>query len=398
MNLEFLRRKKSKRLGIKSTGYTGQRRTLSILDRATRKFHGDTALWLQYLTFARRRKANKRVSQIITSMLRLHPTSPKLWIYAAEYALEEKGDVTEARAYMQRGLRFCNQSKSLWSEYLKFELIYIAKITARRQILGLDSNQPKPFQTSDGDTMDGNMIIFPPTAMESKDIEHQEIDPSNKKELDRKIFSTSALSGAIPMAIFDSALEKFPRDAKFGAQMFGIVAEFHQLRCARRILQHIVETLMKSAPDDAASLKCSINEPVVGLSPTSTELPGALVKVLDRFDSAIRRAEALDTPSGQMRIPASVFRHTISWIMPYIAAPEIDPDIRAVLLTLLKMAWNYCLSDTEVRIEDADIEMAALLEKLHMYGFKDLVRSGLESSLRRWPEEPRLLALAASGP
>src|SRR5277367_1229970 len=40
MNLDTLRRKRVKRLGVKVTAHTGQRRIYFILDRATRKFHG----------------------------------------------------------------------------------------------------------------------------------------------------------------------------------------------------------------------------------------------------------------------------------------------------------------------------------------------------------------------
>lgn len=146
MNLDTLRKARAKRLGIKSKSYTGQRRILLILDRATKKFHGDAALWLQYLTFARKQKSNKKVSQIITGMLRLHPTDPELWIYAADYALDERGDIIEARTLMQRGLRFCSRSKHLWSAYLKLEMIYIAKITARHQILGLDPTSSQQIE------------------------------------------------------------------------------------------------------------------------------------------------------------------------------------------------------------------------------------------------------------
>ncbi|KAL8945192.1 MAG: hypothetical protein Q9211_000273 [Gyalolechia sp. 1 TL-2023] len=405
MNLESLRQKRSRRLGVSLTSYTGQRRIFSILDRATKKFHGDTALWLQYLTFARRQKANKKVFQIITSMLRLHPTDPKLWIYAADYALEERGDVTEARSYIQRGLRFCNQSQYLWSEYLKFEMIYIAKITTRRQILGLDSNSPKMSQGSDSKTRDAGLITLPRTTTGHMDLERQKPDLSHPTELNRNILSTSALSGAIPIAVFNSAMEKFPRDTTFGAQMFGIVALFHQLQCTRRILEHIAETLMEIAPDDAASLKCSINEPVVGVGPTSTELPSALIKVLHRFNFATRRLESPDGPPEHIRIRASVSRHMILWIVPYLSAPEVDSDIQAVLVTVLKTAWDYCLSDIEARTKSSSVdtkssgvEMATLLEKLHMYGFKDLVQSGLDPSLRLWPDEPRLLALEALNP
>ncbi|KAL8944803.1 MAG: hypothetical protein Q9216_000225 [Gyalolechia sp. 2 TL-2023] len=395
MNLESLRRKRSRRLGVKLTSYTGQRRIFSLLDRATRKFHGDIALWLQYLTFARRQKANKKVSHIITSMLRLYPTRPKLWIYAADYALEERGDVTEARSYMQRGLRFSIQSKYLWSEYLKFEMIYIAKITARRQVLGIDSDLYKNSRVLGSETRDQDLITLAPTTTEEF---HPKPDFPQQKELNGDIFSSSVLSGAIPIAIFNSALAKFSGDVSFGAKMFDIIAEFHQLQCTRRILQHVVETLMRTAPDDAASLKCSIHEPVVGLSPTSTELPGALMKVLDRFDSATRRLESPDGPPEQIGIRASVSRHMLFWIVPYLAAPEVDLDIQAVLFAVVKTAWDCCLSDTNARTKSSGLEIAALLEKLHMYGFKDLVRSGLDLSLQHWPDEPRLRALEALDP
>ena len=78
MNLEALRRKRVKRLGVKFSHYSGQRRIFFVFDRATRKFHGDTGLWLEYLNYAKREKANKKVAQILTSMLRMHPTMPEI--------------------------------------------------------------------------------------------------------------------------------------------------------------------------------------------------------------------------------------------------------------------------------------------------------------------------------
>lgn len=396
MNLDSLRRKRSKRLGVKLAAYTGQRRVFFILDRATRKFHGDTTLWLQYVTFARGQKANKKVTQIITNMLRLHPASPKLWTYAADYALNERGDVTEARSYMQRGLRFCSQSKYLWSEYLKLEMIYIAKILTRRHILGLDSITSNTSQLPDNEAMNADPIILPQVAMEDMGPKHQRASSCSPEELNDKFVSSPALSGTIPTAIFDSATKKFPGDATFGAQMFGIVAEFCQLQCTRRILQHITKTLMTSAPTDAASLNCFMHEPVIGLGPTSTQLPGALIQVLDRFDSTMRKLGSPDDSSEQSRTRASVSQHLIQWIMPYLNSLELDLDIRAVLNTTLNTAWEYYLTNVDAEVANAGAETIALLEDLHDHGFKEMVQSGLASALRMWPDEPHLLALETS--
>lgn len=80
MNLESLRRKRVKRLGVRTSDHTGQRRIYFILDRAIKKFPGDVGLWMQYITFAQKQKSDKKVLQLVTSLLRLHPTKPELWI------------------------------------------------------------------------------------------------------------------------------------------------------------------------------------------------------------------------------------------------------------------------------------------------------------------------------
>lgn len=376
MNLDALRRKRSNRLGVKATSYTGQRRVFFILDRATRKFHGDTGLWLQYLTFARKQKANKKVTRIITTMLRLHPTNPELWAYAADYAMDERGDVTEARSYMQRGLRFCSRSKHLWSEYLKLEMIYISKIVARRHILGLDLTSSENHRIHDIEAPDADVIPLAQVTVEDMASERQSIRNAGQKISEAQIASTPALTGAIPLAIFDSAMYKFPDDGAFGAQMFGVVAEFHQLQCTRRILQYIVDVLMTSAPASSATLSCFINEPVIGLDATSIALPGALITVLDRFDSTMRRLESLSKPLEIAQSRASVARRMVQWIMPYFRATELDPDVRAVLSSLVETAWDHCLPDIEAERGSLDAEMTALLEDLHAYGFGDLVQLG----------------------
>ncbi|KAL8771773.1 MAG: hypothetical protein Q9209_002964 [Squamulea sp. 1 TL-2023] len=393
MNLDALRRTRAKRLGIKTTSYTGQRRIFFVLDRATRKFHGDTALWMLYLSFARKQKANKKVAQIITSMLRLQPTNPDLWIYAANYAWEERADVTETRGYMQRGLRFCSNSKNLWSEYLKLEMIYIAKILARRRILGLNSDPLQRASIQDDDDFGQDLITLPPVTSEDIGSENTIAESIRPMMTKGKDASTQALAGAIPIAIFDAAMKRFPEDPTFGAQLFDCVAAFHELGCVKRILQHMVRFLMRATSTDAVTLKCFIHEPLVGVTAASTLLPKALVEVLDRFQLAMQKIDSLKGPLQQITIRGIVSRHTILWIVTYLEYLELDPDIRAVLSAMLKTAWGHCLQSLETRSTTSGDETIALLDTLHLHGFKDLVQQGVTSALTFWPDEPRLLAL-----
>jgi U3 small nucleolar RNA-associated protein 6 len=44
--------------------YAGQRRILSLFDRALIKFHGDINLWLQYIDYAKKISGGKLLNKI----------------------------------------------------------------------------------------------------------------------------------------------------------------------------------------------------------------------------------------------------------------------------------------------------------------------------------------------
>lgn len=317
MNLDTLRRKRIKRLGIKSAGYSGQRRIFFILDRATRKFPGDIRLWAQYIEYARGQKAFKKLSQIFTDALRLHPTDADLWIYAAKYSLEDHADMTNSRSYMQRGLRFCKSSKKLWIHCAKLELIYIAKLVARQRILGLDQ-EVKP-STSAGDGLedpDADMVALP-------QITGEDINPSegDKDGVDhnalQNLNSTPALSGAIPLTIFDSAIKNFNDPDRFGHEFYDMVTEFEDLPCLRRILGHIVDVLMEIKPASHHTQICHIKFPTAGIRVTSAEFPRA-------FGESLRRLK-------EHRHDHNIAQEVVAWLRPLAETEGLDPALQKVL-------------------------------------------------------------------
>ena len=78
-----------------------------------------------------------RRPQVAARALQLHPTEAGLWAQAAAWEWEASSDASAARALMQRGLRACPQAMSLWVDYFRLELLYAAKLAARRRVLGL---------------------------------------------------------------------------------------------------------------------------------------------------------------------------------------------------------------------------------------------------------------------
>lgn len=326
MNLDLLRRKRVRRLGIKSAGFNGQRRIFFILDRATRKFHGDIGLWVQYIEYARQQKAFKKLSSIFTDALRLHPTNADLWIYAAQYALDDHADMTEARSYMQRGLRFCKSSKQLWVHYGKLELIYVAKLVARRRILGLDgeAESSKQRQEEAGfDDPDADMITLP--KLTGKDVNPSEGDNKGAdNEALQNLASTPALSGAIPIAIFDTAMKHFNNDDRFGQEYYNMVNEFGDVPCLRKILEHVVEAMRETQPGSYRTHTCYTKVPTAGIPVTSAEFPRALGVSLSRL--------------REYQPDRNFAQEVINWLQPLKKTEDLDPALQKVLAATIRGA------------------------------------------------------------
>lgn len=317
MNLDTLRRKRIKRLGIRFAGFSGQRRIFFVLDRATRKFHGDIGLWVQYIEYAREQKAYKKLSQIFTDALRLHPTNADLWTYAASYALDDHADMTQSRSYMQRGLRFCKSSRKLWIHYAKLELIYTAKLVARQRILGLDQEIDNSASAGT-DSVDPNadMIALPRLTGEDINPTGADKDEANQVAL-QTLNSTPALTGAIPVAIFDSAMKNFENDDRFGHEFYDMVWGFEDVPCARMILGHIVDAMLESQPASHHTRICYIKFPTAGVPVTSAEFPRALGVSLGRLK--------------EHREDPRIAQEVITWLRPLAETEGLDPSLHKVL-------------------------------------------------------------------
>lgn len=113
------------------------RRTHFIFERALRKFRGDLSLWSRWLKFCQDSKSTRQISRVLSRALQLHPNCASLWTYAAAWEFEHNANAVAARALMQRGIRMCKDAPSLWHEYFRMELLYAARLVARRQVLGL---------------------------------------------------------------------------------------------------------------------------------------------------------------------------------------------------------------------------------------------------------------------
>ncbi|KAH6637773.1 U3 small nucleolar RNA-associated protein 6-domain-containing protein [Boeremia exigua] len=375
-NVDALRQKRTKRLGIRHKG-AGQRSIYFLYNRATKKFSGDLTLWLHYIEFARKDKAYRRLSDIFTSVVRLHPTKPELWTLAANYFMGTQADITNARSYMQRGLRFCKNSEEIWLDYAKLETIYVGKIAGRRKILGLDIDRTKKQPTDDEDT---DMIALP-------DVTAEDINPSLKQDdgVDevalQNLASAPVLTGAIPLAIFDSAMKQFQNRPKVVEKFFNMFAEFDQLACIPRILQHVLDYLQQAHPKAVENAICQFQMQLFGQYAASPEFPVVLGDAFDAISSAID-----SYPSEVTRLAEVAVRQLLTI---QSSSADVDPALQKAIRSTLRK-YLKALGGT-----DGD-RVAGLARALVQEGKRDDAQALLPLSIKTWSANEELQEIRAA--
>lgn len=319
-NLDSLRKKRCHRLGIKgSKTFSGQRTVFFVMDRATKKFPGDLGLWMQYIQFCQKEKANKKLARVFTAVLRLHPREWGMWVLAAKHYAEGMGDMGTARGYMQRGLRFCRDEKKLYLEYARLEMVYLAKLAARRKILGLDESREEKKVDEDE-----NMISLPTITAE-------DIDPDAGKGIEevdeaalKRLASAPAYTGAIPVAIFDSAMKQLKNAAAAAVEFFDLAWEFPAVPSTPTILQHIIVFLQTNHPNAIEAVLCESNFALFGVDMDSADFPPALGRGLSSLKAGTEKI------AGKQR--KQFAEKAIALILAWAQAPDqLDDDISTVL-------------------------------------------------------------------
>lgn len=331
ISLEKLRVQRCRRLKIKtSSAHAGQARIFLIFDRATRRHPGDLDLWMSYLEFAKDVKAVKKFKTIMTKALRLHPTKPELWLYAARWTLEYEKDMAGARGYMQRGMRFCTRSGVVWVEYARLEMIYLAKIAIRRRILGIDKDpsQPRTTESEDKNGFEEGADMISLAAgggdesFKSSMVEGVKVDSEAVKDP----MQTPALNGAIPMAIFDDARKQPFWTPAVGEDFYEMFSNFTVVPSLPKILQHVVDTMNEAYANDASTCSINVRQSLVGIVPTSAEFPLALSTSLERLKES----------KEKVKDRAELAKRIRRWMEPLSEVKGLDEAVVTVLSHTLR--------------------------------------------------------------
>lgn len=143
LNVDSLRRKRVQKLALKKKHSAAEigiaRRMHYVFQKALKKFGNDLKLWMQYIDFCKKTGSTASLGRAFGRLMQLHPQNATVWIMAAKYEFEENASIDNARALMQKSLRLNRDSKTLWLEYFRLELLHVDKIKKRRDILSLST-------------------------------------------------------------------------------------------------------------------------------------------------------------------------------------------------------------------------------------------------------------------
>lgn len=190
-----------------SSEYSIVRRTHRLYERMLRKFKGDLSLWNEWIQFCSASKSARHMSKVLTRAMQLHPTCSAIWTYAAAWEFEHNHNATVARSLMQRGLRMCKNDSALWLEYFRMELLYAARLGARRQVLGLSEAL---------------------------------LDEATK----------SLLSGAIAKIVYANAIESHPDDSGMRVKFLDVLAPVPILNKSE-LEEYITADILENFPKDS---------------------------------------------------------------------------------------------------------------------------------------------------
>lgn len=263
---------------------------------------------------------------MLTEVLRLFPTRPEVWCYAAGRA-EGQGDISGVRGCFMRGTRFCRRDWGLYVEWARMEMRWLARIQGRREVLGLDGKaieggSGEGSQEADGEGAD--VIALPPAT--AGEVESGVIgeDGEHSRSLER-LNLTPAMSGAIPMAIFNSAMEKFGNDDTLVGRFFDMFVEFCHVPCSRKILRHVLETGEAVTGSSPVIHSCYCRLPIIGLPTDSPLFPGALRQSLNEAKSRIADLDNKHTLAAQLQI----------WLSRLTEDENLIPELQAVVSATL---------------------------------------------------------------
>ncbi|KAJ4976899.1 hypothetical protein NE237_002005 [Protea cynaroides] len=284
-----LKAKGKKRTRKSVSDFAGVSRIVEIYRLAVMRFKGDIDLWFRYLEFCRE-QGHGRMKQVLAQVLRFHPKVPGLWIYAAAWEFDHNLNVAAARALMHSGLRACPTSEDLWVEYLRMELTYLNKLTARKAALGEEKGTLAQVRGNADEEQwrDENKDLFMAFNEERENADGPDVQDG---ELEKKEDVFGVKGSILLQTIYSKAIEGLPSSISLRKQFLEIL-DVTNLQHSEELKEEIMGSMKRDFSNEPeywdwlARLQISNSANARGLSKGATI--SQLNKAVEIYEEALK--------------------------------------------------------------------------------------------------------------
>eukprot|EP00058_Branchiostoma_floridae_P021463 XP_002606953.1 hypothetical protein BRAFLDRAFT_64949 [Branchiostoma floridae] len=232
-----------------------------LFKRAIRKWPEDLKMWMSHIEFCK--KWNKRIqlSKMFASLLSMHTNKPGLWIMAAKWELEENQSADNARSLLQRALRTHPESKQLWLEYFRMELLNTEK-----------------------DRFADHELTWSALAQREMQGEETAIEEAQKRGLNHELAVLNLIDKA--SQVYDRAVEKVNT-----VKMWSLYCDF--------LMEKLQETASESFMDQVSSRLLNILSSAQEEDKVSEEMYGSWADLLEQLGKLEEATEVSSSATDQ---------------------------------------------------------------------------------------------------
>lgn len=110
-----------------------------LYQRALARYSGNTALWMQFLTYSMLQGGRSIFKKNVAKALQVHPRHAPLWLLSARFEWASNGNMQTARTVLQHATRLDPANIALWHGFFDMEVDFAVKILERQKLLEITS-------------------------------------------------------------------------------------------------------------------------------------------------------------------------------------------------------------------------------------------------------------------
>lgn len=286
----------------------------------------------------------------MSEVARLFPTRGQVWEMAAGWA-EGRGDIEAARGFWMRGVRFCARDWGIRLGWARMEMRWV--IRARKTLSSQQKQSSKIVDAAqiEDEEKDADVIALP--RLDDSRLAHDEAavahDIEGRSDGTSSFSSTPALTGAIPKAIFDSAMKDSRHNRIVAQDFLDMFMEFSSLPCTSQIVQHVIDALGNESSMGVMLRSARCRSCLLGVAPDRPEFATALRTVLVEVKASLASFDALE---DKRKLAETL----LSWMHPLARDESLVPELKQVVGASVKRLEKLQLDAR--RIQDLEVGQA----------------------------------------